>query len=125
MGKKMKKGAVVLTARDLLNGYIAGGLDYNIYNMTPLQMVSAEEKDEDWKKWNLDWLERAGIRQLMRESRRLIKNYHLANGIIDRFDYVIGPHNEYSDQISIIAEENQNTIPIRFYPIIPNVINVM
>lgn len=123
--KKTKKGAVVLTARDLLNGYTAGGLDYNIYNMTPLQMVSADEKDEDWKKWNLDWLERAGIRQLMRDSRRLIKNYHLANGIIDRFDYVIGPHNEYSDQIAIIAEENQNTIPIRFYPIIPNVINVM
>lgn len=125
MGKKIKKGAVVLTARDLLNGYTAGGLDYNIYNMTPLQMVSAEEKDEDWKKWNLDWLERVGIRQLMRDSRKLIKNYHLANGIIDRMDYVIGPHNEYSDQISVIAEENQNTIPIRFYPIIPNVVNVM
>lgn len=125
MGKKMKKGAVVLTARDLLNGYTAGGLDYNIYNMTPLQMVPADEKDEDWKKWNLDWLERAGIRQLMRESKRLIKNYHLANGIIDRFDYMIGPHNEYSEQIAVIAEENQNTIPIRFYPIIPNVINIM
>lgn len=125
MGKKIKKGAVVLTARDLLNGYTAGGLDYNIYNMTPLQMVSAEEKDEDWKKWNLDWLERAGIRQLMRDSRRLIKNYHLANGIIDRFDYIIGPHNEYNDQIAVIAEENQNTIPIRFYPIIPNIVNVM
>jgi len=123
--KKTKKGAVVLTARDLLNGYVAGGLDYNIYNMTPLQMVSADEKDEDWKKWNLDWLERAGIRQLMRESRRLIKNYHLANGIIDKFDYMIGPNNDMSDHIAVIAEENQNTIPIRFYPLIPNVINTM
>lgn len=125
MPKKQKKGAVVLTARDLLNGYTAGGLDYNIYNMTPLQMVSAEEKDDDWKKWNMDWLERAGIRQLMRESRRLIKNYHLANGIIDKFDYVIGGDNQYSEQIAVIAQENQNSIPIRFYPIIPNVINVM
>lgn len=122
---KTKKGSVVLTARDLLNGYTAGGLDYNIYNMTPLQMVSAEEKDESWKKWNLDWLERAGIRQLMRDSKRLIKNYHLANGIIDKMDYIIGDHNEYSDQIATIAMENQNGIPIRFYPIIPNVINVM
>lgn len=124
MPKKIKKGAVVLTARDLLNGYTAGGLDYNIYNMTPLQMVSAEEKDEDWKKWNLDWLERVGIRQLMRDSRRLIKNYHLANGVLDRSDYMLG-QSDYNDQIAVIAQENQNTIPIRFFPLIPNIVNVL
>lgn len=123
--KKIKKNAVVLTARDMLNGYVANNYDFNIYNMSPLQMIPSKEKDEDWKKWNLDWLERAGIRQVQRESRRLIKNYHLANGIIDKSDYMVGPENDMSDMISLIAGENQNTLPIRFYPIIPNVVNVL
>lgn len=122
---KIKKGAVVLTSRDLLNGYTANGLDFNIYNMTPLQMICAEEKDENWKKWNLDWMERAGLRQLWKDSRSLIKNYHLANGVIDKSDYIIGPDNEHSDMVQVIAQDNMNTIPIRFFPIIPNVVNTL
>jgi hypothetical protein len=123
--KKIKKNAVVLTSRDLLNGYVANNSDFNLYNMSPLQMVPSKEKDEDWKKWNLDWLERAGIRQLSNTSKRLIKNYHLANGILDKSDYIVGPENDMSDMISLIVKENENTLPIRFYPIIPNIINVL
>lgn len=123
--KKIKKGAVVLTAREMLNGYVANNYDYNIYNMTPLQMVPSQEKDEDWKKWNLDWLERAGLRQLYKDTKRLHKNYALANGILDKSDYIIGPENDMSDMISIISTDNQNSLPIKFYPIIPNVVNVL
>lgn len=123
--KKIKKDAVVLTARQMLNGYVANNYDYNIYNMTPLQMIPHTEKDEDWKKWNMDWLERAGLRQLYKESRRLRKNYALANGILDKSDYIIGPENDMSDMISLIAKDNENTLPIKFYPLIPNVINVL
>lgn len=123
--KKIKKDAVVLTARDMLNGYVANNYDQNIYNMTPLQMIPEEEKDEDWKKWNLDWLERAGLRQLSKESKKLVKNYHLANGILDKSDYIIGPENDMSDMISIIVADNESTLPIKFYSIIPNVINVL
>lgn len=123
--KKIKKDSVILTARDLLSGYVANNNDFNLYNMSPLQMIPNREKDEDWKKWNLDWLERAGIRQITKESRKLIKNYHLANGILDKTDYMQGPENEFSDMISIIVDDNNNSLPIRFYPIIPNVVNVL
>lgn len=123
--KKIKKGSVILTARDMLNGYVANNTDWNIYNMSPLQMIPNKEKDEDWKKWNLDWLERAGLRQIMRESRKLMKNYNLANGILDKTDYIVGPDNEYSDMISVITHDNENGLPIRFYSIIPMVINVL
>lgn len=123
--KKIKKGSVILTARDMLNGYVAQNSDTNIYNMSPLQMVLNKEKDEEWKKWNLDWLERAGLRQLSKDSRRISKNYFLANGILDRSDYCIGPENDMSDMISVIVNENENSLPIRFYPIIPNVVNVL
>ena len=123
--KKIKKDAVILTARDMLKGYVSSNTDYNLYNMTPLQMIPNKEKDEDWKKWNLDWLERSGMRQLTTEQRRLRKNYDLANGILNKSDYVIGPENDMSDAISVIASDNASTIPIKFYPIIPNIINVL
>ena len=122
---KIKKNAVVLTARDLLKGYVADKYDSNLYNMSPLQMIPAEEKDDEWKKWNMDWLERAGMRQLAREAPRMIKNYHLANGVIDKNDYVLSPENEMSGMIQTIVDENHTNLPIRNYPIITNVINVM
>lgn len=121
--KKIKKGAIVLTARDMLNGYIPGDSDYNLYSMTPLQMVPEKEKDEEWKKWNADWLERVAITQLSKTSRKIIKNYHLANGILDKGDYIIGEENDMNDVLNVIAPDN--TLPIKFYSIIPNVISVL
>jgi hypothetical protein len=83
--KENKKRCGCTYSKRYLKVYVANNSDDNIYNMSPLQMIPNKEKDEDWKKWNLDWLERAGIRQLNeRESRKLIKNYHLANGILDK-----------------------------------------
>lgn len=125
MAKKKTKGNIVLTARDLLDGYVANTYDYNIYNLTPLQMAKAEEKDEDWKKWNLDWFERAGINQLSKQQNPILKNYNLANGVLDQNDYIIGDGNEYSDMISLISTENSSNLPIKFYPIIPNIVNVL
>ena len=122
---KIKKNAVVLTARDLLKGYVADKYDVNLYNMSPLQMLPAAEKDDEWKKWNMDWLERAGMRQLVRESPRMIKNYNLANGVIDKTDYMLGADNPMNNMIGAIVDENTSNLPLKFFPIIPNVINVM
>ncbi len=124
MSKKIKKNAVVLTARELLNGFVANNSDFNLYNMTPLQMIPEKEKDDEWKKWNLDWLERAGMRQLSECSRKISKNYHLANGVLDKMDYMIG-ESEASDHISAIVNDNDSTLPLKFYPIIPNVVNIL
>lgn len=124
MKGKTKKNAVVLTARDLLNGHVANNTDFNLYNMTPLQMICEKEKDDEWKKWNLDWLERAGMRQLSQCARKIGRNYHLANGVLDKSDYMIG-ESEASDHISAIVNDNDSKLPLKFYPIIPNVINIL
>lgn len=126
MARKAKiKSSPVLSARDLLNGFVAGNNDFNLYSMTPIQMVPMCDKDEEWKKWNLDWFERAGIQQLSKCSKKITKNYYLANGIIDKSDYVIGAENDMSDTISVIAPGQDEALPIKFFPIIPNVINVL
>lgn len=91
----------------------------------PFQFVSEKEKDDQWRAWNLDWLEFQGMRQLRRNAKRLMKNYKLAKGIIDRNDYIVEEDNEMADLIDVLTKEDQSAFELKFYPIIPNVINVL
>jgi len=91
----------------------------------PLQFLSKKEKDEQWAAWNLDWLEWQGLKQIRRNARRLMKNYKLAKGIIDRTDYIIEENNEMRDIVEALTKEDASALELKFYPIIPNVINVL
>lgn len=127
MAKTKKATGVVLTARQLLQGYTTDVDRRFLWNTMPYQMLSMEEKDEDWRKWNMDWLEYIGLRQVLNENKRFVKNYHLANGVIDRTDYFVDRDNrkDTDDLIDIITTETGNPFSLKFYPIIPNVINVL
>ena len=91
----------------------------------PIQFLSGKEKDDEWRAWNLDWLEWQGMRQLRRNARRLSKNYKLARGIIDKSDYIIEEDNEMADLIETLTKEDVSAYELKFYPIIPNVVNVL
>ena len=91
----------------------------------PIQFIPRNEKDDDWSAWNLDWLEWQGMKQLRRNARRLSKNYKLAKGIIDRTDYIVEEDVEYAELIDVLTKEDQSALELKFYPIIPNVINVL
>jgi len=91
----------------------------------PIQFLPEKDKDDQWRAWNLDWLEFQGMKQLRRNARRLLKNYKLAKGIIDRNDYIIEENNEMADLIDILTKEDQSALELKFYPIIPNVVNVL
>jgi len=91
----------------------------------PLQFLPKKEKDEEWAAWNLDWLEWQGLKQIRRNARRLMKNYKLAKGVIDRTDYIVEEDNEYRDIIESLTKEDSSALELKFYPIIPNVINVL
>jgi len=91
----------------------------------PIQFLPKAEKDGEWGAWNMDWLEWQGIKQIRRNSRKLLKNYKLAKGIIDRTDYIIEDDNDYADLIETLTKEDQSALELKFYPIIPNVINVL
>jgi hypothetical protein len=54
-----------------------------------------------------------------------MKNYKLAKGIIDKTDYLIEEDNEYRDIVEILTKEDASALELKFYPIIPNVINVL
>jgi hypothetical protein len=98
----------------------------------PIQFLSKKEKDEDWCMHNLDWLEWQGIQQVSVNARRLMKNYKLAKGTIDKADYfptdIPSDMDELLDILSSdsINDVNQDSaMELKFYPIIPNVINVL
>jgi hypothetical protein len=91
----------------------------------PLQFIPKSEKDEEWAAWNLDWLEWNGLKQLRRNARRLMKNYKLAKGIIDRTDYIVEEDNDYVDIVESLTKDDATALELKFYPIIPNVVNVL
>ena len=91
----------------------------------PIQFIPRKEKDNDWTAWNLDWLEWKGLQHIRRNARRLMKNYKLAKGIIDKGDYIVEEDNEYADLIEVLTKEDASALELKFYPIIPNVINTL
>ncbi len=91
----------------------------------PLQFLPKKDKDQEWAAWNLDWLEWNGLKQIRRNARRLMKNYKLAKGVIDRTDYMVEEDNEMRDLVDTLMKEDPTVLELKFYPIIPNVINVL
>ena len=91
----------------------------------PIQFLPDKDKDDEWRAWNLDWLEFQGMKMLRRNARRLMKNYKLARGIIDRTDYIVEEDNEMANLIDVLVKEDVSALELKFYPIIPNVVNVL
>jgi hypothetical protein len=114
----------VLNALQLKNGAKA---DYQKIGTIsqPLQFIPKKDKTQEWAAWNLDWIEWQGLKQIRRNARRLMKNYKLAKGIIDRSDYIVEEDNEYRDIVELLTKEDASALELKFYPIIPNVINVL
>lgn len=91
----------------------------------PLQMVSRKDKTPEWYAGNLDYLEHVGIRQVQRNSKRFLKAYKLASGIIDRTDYIMEPLNEAAELIDHLTREDESAMDLKFFPIIPSVVNLL
>lgn len=92
----------------------------------PLQFLSLEDKDDEWKFQNMDWGEYQGMRQIWHKAPHFSKNFNLANGIIDRSDYVGGttPNNEEL-LANLMSSEEETHLDLRFYPFIPSFVNTL
>ncbi|BCV01342.1 MAG: hypothetical protein CM15mV42_0180 [uncultured marine virus] len=115
----------VLNAMQLKSGAKGEGYPTSSSLTQPIQFLPARKKDDDWKAWNMDWLELQGLEFLRINSRRLLKNYKLAKGIIDKTDYIVEEDNEYKELMDVLTKEDNSALELKFYPIIPNVINVL
>lgn len=114
----------ILNAIDLKNGARAEQTRMGTLNQ-PIQFIPKKNKTEDWCAWNLDWLEWQGLQQIRRNARKLLKNYKLAKGVIDKTDYIVEEDNESAELIDVLTKEDYSALELKFYPIIPNVINTL
>ena len=115
----------VYNALDLKKGAKGEGYPTTASLTQPIQFLPAKEKDDDWAAWNIDWLELQGMEFLRLNARKLLKNYKLAKGIIDKTDYIVAEDNDYAQMIDVLTKEDQSALELKFYPIIPNVVNVL
>ena len=114
----------ILNALDLKNGKKSKRT--SMYGTTqPLQFIPKKKKNKEWTAWNMDYLEWQGLKQIKLNSRRFLKNYELAEGIIDKRDYIPEPDNDMSDLASLLEHKDDKleSMELKFYPIIPNIIN--
>jgi hypothetical protein len=114
---------IVLSSFDLHKGK-TGSYDRTARLTAPIQMLTNKQKNQAWKEQNLDWLEHIGMMQIQHKAKRIAKYYNLAEGIIDKTDY-IPDQSEHSSIIEMLTKENESPLELRFYPIIPTVINVL
>jgi len=115
----------VFNALQLKNGAKGEGYPTSSSLTQPIQFLPAKKKNDDWYAWNIDWLELQGIEFLRHNARKLLKNYKLAKGIIDKTDYIIEEDNDYKDLMDVLTKEDNSALELKFYPIIPNVVNVL
>lgn len=99
----------------------------------PPQAIPTYQKDEEWKRANLDWMEGYFKAELPLKNKRLGKNYNLVQGVIDVGDYVkldndYAPVYEQMEQnleSSLFQDEQVLEDDLYFFPIVPSIINVL
>lgn len=111
---QMKNGAKV----EPLYGKTLGG----IYQ--PYQMLPQKEKDPQWTAQVMDYIEWTGMRQLKRTAGKMLKNYKLANAQIEKSDYIVA-ESEYAEVIEPLITEDVSALELKFYPIIPTIVDVL
>lgn len=114
----------ILNALDLKKGKKTKKNNFGVFTQ-PIQFLSADEKDDEWSKWNIDWLEWQGIKQIGGKARRIMKNYKLAKGVIDKTDYLPSVENEMTDMLESLTQGQNEALELKFYPIIPNLVNTL
>lgn len=103
----------------------------NPFGLRPLQILDEKDKDYEWYGRNIDWLEWQGMLQLYSRSFKFLKNYKLAAGILDKTDYVMDTDGssdpEYNTLLNILLSDykEDTAMELKFYPILPVVINVL
>lgn len=114
----------IINALDIKKGKKTKKNKFGVFTQ-PIQFIPAIEKDDEWSKHNMDWLEWQGIKQIQAKARRIMKNYKLAKGTIDKSDYIPAVENEMNEMLEVLTQGPNEALELKFYPIIPNIVNTM
>lgn len=121
----------VKSSFDILNGiddsFGSSFLDSSL--VQPLQMIPAKLKTPKWIKHNADYIEWQGLEQIKNKSKRLLKNYNLAAGILNKDEYLLQDLNPDEQDVfdNIVDEDNPlpDAMELQFFPLIPTYIETL
>ena len=116
-GSDLYKG-FKLDKNTLLNGAID--------DILPFQMLTLEQKTEDWIKAVADYYETAGWNNVERKAGKIQRNYWMRYGKLHPSDYIINPTaNEYYQAVGwVMPPESQSPLE-QFYPLAPNFVDIL
>jgi len=63
--------------------------------------------------------------QIKRRAPKYMRNLRMANGVIEKSDYIQSPDNEYSDIFNVTGDAKDSIYDLLFFPIVPSVINLL
>lgn len=113
-GSDLYKG-FKLDKNSLLNG--------SIDDILPFQMLTLEEKTEDWVQAVADYYEWCGWNNVERKAKRIERNYQMRYGKLCHSDYIVNPTpQQYFDTMGMYMSES----PLeQFYPLAPTFVDVL
>lgn len=109
------------------HGDTPGHFSFNHFSsfIRPIQAIPDHLKNEEWANINIDWLEWQGLMHIRERSLRYLKNYKMAAGYLDKSDYMPSPQNEFGEFLNMLSEEGNEVTEIKFYPLLPVIINTL
>ena len=116
-GSDLYKG-FKLDKNTLLNGAID--------DILPFQMLTLDQKTEDWVKAVADYYETAGWNNVEKKAPKIQRNYWMRYGKLNPSDYIINPSmNDYYQAVGwVMPPESQSPLE-QFYALAPNFIDVL
>lgn len=120
----------LLWGGDLYKGWFFNKTDKNalstIYETFPFQMLSLEEKTNEWVQAVADHYEIIGWNNVLRRQKKINQNTWLRYGKLNPTDYIVNPsENEYYEAINIINCGLEGNPLQMFYPLIPNIVDLL
>jgi hypothetical protein len=119
----------LIWGHDLYKGF---KLDKNVLlngaidDILPFQMLTLEEKTEDWIHAVADYYETAGWHNVEKKATKIQKQFWLRHGLLDQSDYIINPEvNPFHQAIGMIVPPENNSPLQQFYPIAPNFVDIL
>lgn len=121
--------AKLIWGKDLYKGFKldrATQLHGSIDDILPFQMLTLEEKTDDWIRAVADYYEVCGWNNVERKAGKVQRNYRMRYGKIDKSDYIINPTpDQLFDSINMFVPKQHESPLQQFYALIPNFVDVL
>lgn len=122
-------GAKLIWGSDLYKGFkldkstlMGGAID----DILPFQMLTMEEKTEDWVQAVADYYEVCGWNNVEKKAWKIQRNYKMRQGILNKSDYIINASpQDFARAVGMFIPNTAESPLEQFYSLAPTFIDVL